>query len=201
LFSPIHPKIHYAFDRISANFFTAIAREYGDGVTGKAVSTYFDRAKKDPYWDRTKSVADIRTENGGTTAVKTSTPRKRAPKGSAKKAAAMMGDGDDEETSEFNDTPSKKKTPLNKVCGGRVTKSGRAKPISYVGQDADENEEEVEEDEEPIVKMEDTPASSNGDGYENGNGYGDHGYKNGYAVSGADETETFYAAAEDYGEV
>ena len=94
----------------------------------------------------------------------------------------MMEDGDDEEMSEFNETPSKKKTPLNKVRAGRVTKGGRAKPVSYADKDTDE------EDQDTIIKMEEAPVSSNGDYYENG-----------YPLGGT-EQDHFYAAEEDYGE-
>ncbi|TVY40899.1 hypothetical protein LSUB1_G002346 [Lachnellula subtilissima] len=187
--------------REAADMLAVIAREYGDSVTGKAVSGYFERVKKDPHWDRTKSVADISIEGTPKTpkTPKTATPRKRGPK--AKKGAAQ-DDGDDSELQEF-DTPSKKKATINKVKGGRVTKTGRAKPLSYAGQDMDEDDEEEVEDEGRTVKMEDAPVSSNGDGFEDGNGYEDHGHQNGYAVIGADEHdehENFYNAAEDYGE-
>ncbi|TVY90622.1 hypothetical protein LAWI1_G001157 [Lachnellula willkommii] len=168
--------------RDAAEMLAAIAREFGDGVTGKAVSGYFERVKKEPHWDRTKSIADIITE--GTP--KTPTPaRKRAAKG---KKAAARDDGDDEEPQEF-DTPSKKKTPLNKVKGSRVSKASRAKqqPLSYAGQDLEDDEEELED--EQMVKMENIPVSSNG-----GNG---HEY--GYAVTG-DDQENYYDAGEDYGE-
>ncbi|TVY23941.1 hypothetical protein LHYA1_G007407 [Lachnellula hyalina] len=183
--------------REAADMLAVIAREYGDGVTGKAVSGYFERVKKEPHWNRNKSVADISIE-GTPKTPKTATPRKRAPK--AKKGASQ-DDGDDSEPQEF-DTPSKKKATLNKVKGGRVTKTGRAKALSYAGQDMDEDEEE-EEDGGRMVKMEDAPVSSNGDGFEDGNGYEDHGHQNGYAVIGADEhdeQDNFYNAAEDYGE-
>lgn len=143
--------------------------------------------KKEPHWDRTKTIADISIDGNS----KTSTPRKpRTPKG---KKAAAQDDGDDEEQ-EF-DTPSKKKTPLNKVKGSRVTKGSRAKQTpSYAGQDVEDDEEEVDDDRQ--VKMEDVPVSYNG-----GSGSGDHEYgHSGYAVTGADESENFYNAAEDYGE-
>ncbi|TVY48223.1 hypothetical protein LOCC1_G001881 [Lachnellula occidentalis] len=182
--------------REAADMLAVIAREYGDGVTGKAVSGYFERVKKEPHWDRTKSTADKTIDgNPKTGTPKTPTPRKpRTPKG--KKGAAAQDDGDDEEPQEF-DTPSKKKTPIHKTKGGRVTKS-RGKQQNYVGQDMDEDDEDAE-DEGRMVKMEDAPVSSNGD-FENGNGYEDNGYENQYAVTGADQHENFYNAAEDYGD-
>ncbi|KAH6703270.1 hypothetical protein BKA61DRAFT_419198, partial [Leptodontidium sp. MPI-SDFR-AT-0119] len=90
----------------------AIAGSYGEGVTGKAVSTYFERARKETHWDLTKTAA----ENGAGGSAK-KTPAKRTP--SKKKTAAVKGEnGDDDES--MPDTPSK--SALNKVKGGRVTK-------------------------------------------------------------------------------
>ncbi|TVY62724.1 hypothetical protein LSUE1_G006157 [Lachnellula suecica] len=162
----------------------AIAREYGDGVTGKAVSTYFERARKEPSWNR------------GDTPVKTpGSGRKRGPKGSAKKAASSMEDTPDDDDEETYDTPSKKKGANNKTMGGRITKSSprKVQRKNYQGMDDDEEEDHDNESEEPFVKNEnhnDSFAVSN-NGYHNGNDYGEE--HEGHA-------ETFYAAAEDYGD-
>lgn len=140
-FSPPQPSIH--FQGIFANYFTAIAREYGDGVTGKAVSTYFERTRKDPNWQRTDN-AYLGAENGS--AKKSPTKRGKG----AKKATPAKGSsaGDDEEES-FESTPSKK-TPLNKVKNGRVTKAsgGRAKAKVNYQDDSDDDEEELIKDED-----------------------------------------------------
>lgn len=49
-------------------------------------------------------------------AASTSTPRKRTPK------KAVKDEGNDDDHEDLDGTPSKKKTPLNKVQNGRVTK-------------------------------------------------------------------------------
>lgn len=160
LFSPIHSQYHVASKRTPANFSTAVAREYGEGVTGKAVSTYFERAKKDPNWDRSRSAADNKI---GTPKP---TPRKRGPKGSAKKATTNNTETDDEEN--FEGSPSKKGI-LNKTQGGRVEKhrNGRAKAVNY--NEEDSADEEGGND-TPNVKME---ALDFGNGHiVNGNGNG-----------------------------
>jgi hypothetical protein len=132
---------------------------------------------------------------------------------------ATMDDDDDTETqSAFDETPTKKKTPLNKTAGGRVTKpsSGRAKPrLNYA--EPDDEDEELEEGftivkSEPSSNPFSTNGNSNGNGhghvnghanghaYSNGhenNGYGNDYEGNGYTASGAEET-FFAAAGEEY---
>ena len=205
LLSSPHTHTHYAFRESLANFFIAIAREYGDGVTGKAVSTYFERARKDPNWDRSRSAADIKSEG---TPVKTPASRKRGQSKNSKKTATT--DEDDTEV-QFDETPTKKKTPLNKTAGGRVTKpsSGRAKPrLNYA--EPDDEDDELN-DEVTIIKSENASnpfisnGHSNGNGNSNGhshsNGHDDNGFGNDYEENGynASSAETFYAAAgEEY---
>lgn len=159
--------------RTFANSFTAIAREYGDGVTGKAVSTYFERARKDPSWQRT----DSSSPGDGATPAKA----KRGGgggRGRGKKAAAPTnGNGvtggsgeDDDEEGNFDETPSKK-APLNKTKAGRVTKTsgGRAKKnINYA---------EDDDDEENMVKDEGETGGYMDINY--GNGHNDNGAGNG----------------------
>ncbi|KAL5315806.1 hypothetical protein ACEPPN_016678 [Leptodophora sp. 'Broadleaf-Isolate-01'] len=158
---------------------SAIAGSYGEGVTGKAVSTYFERARKETHWDLTKTAA----ENGAGGSAK-KTPAKRTP--SKKKTAAVKGEnGDDDES--MPDTPSK--SALNKVKGGRVTKTttprrNAAKPVNY---------EESEDDEVGLqgrAKVElmsdddiSSPTYGNGHGAVQ-NGHSGHGYSNGYNGNG-----------------
>jgi len=153
-----HPGLKLNYD--------AIAGQFGDGVTGKAVSGYFERARKEPHWDLTKSMA----ENGSAkkTPVKRATPAKR-------KAAAVKGeDGDDDEMAE---TPSKKaKGPRAKA----TPRGGSKKAVNYQEtSDVDDEEgmggpvkaEKVVEYEEDIGAPEygNPQYASNGNG--NGNGY------------------------------
>ncbi|OWP05338.1 hypothetical protein B2J93_8080 [Marssonina coronariae] len=83
----------------------AIARQSGDSVTGKDVSTYFKRVKH-RNWQRTTN--DVISDGGS------------AKKAKVKKEFPADGGEDDESMA---GTPSKNKTPLNKVKGGRVTKT------------------------------------------------------------------------------
>jgi hypothetical protein len=136
---------HPTLRRIHANFSIAIAREYGDGVTGKAVSERFVRLKREPEWDLSNSV----TENGGAKA----TPRKRATPAkprSSKKKSVEVSDDDDED---INETPSKKfKGSLNKTMSGRVTKTTPARASRpALGAFAEKSSGDEEED---IVKTE-----------------------------------------------
>ncbi|RDL36409.1 uncharacterized protein BP5553_05761 [Venustampulla echinocandica] len=117
-------------DAIAMRAGAAIANQYGEGVSGKAVSTYFERARKDPHWNLSNTV----TENGGTPA------KSRTPRGPAKKRVVKNEDDDDDEEEEA--TPSKKpKAPLHKVKNGRVAKqNGRARvPAPYVDEEDDDD--------------------------------------------------------------
>ncbi|KUJ17355.1 uncharacterized protein LY89DRAFT_52081 [Mollisia scopiformis] len=201
MFSP--PSSSLQFEHL-LTISTAIAREYGDGVTGKAVSTYFERAHKDPSWQRTNSPSIGGDGNGGPvkkTPVKRGSRAKKAAPAFNGKRMGSSGDDDEEEVS-FN-TPSKK-TPLNKVKGGRVAKAsgGRAKaPVSYA-EPSDEDDDEME-----MVKQE----RDVGSGFEdinhnahNGNGNGtssfeDPSFSQGYAEG--DEAKDYYDAEEENYEV
>ncbi|RDW83019.1 hypothetical protein BP5796_04510 [Coleophoma crateriformis] len=89
----------------------AVADKYGEGVTGRAVSERFFRLKKEPAWN-----LDL-TENADGGAVRT--PKKaRTPK--KNKVAIAEDDEDDDDENEFP-SPSKKST-LNKIKNGRVSK-------------------------------------------------------------------------------
>lgn len=120
-----------------------MAGQFGQGVTGKAVSERFVRMKREPCWNLS---IDTDTTGDGSTPAKV-TPRKRGSRGtpkSAKAAAAMNGSGeDDDEGSEFGATPSKKKTVLNRVKNGRVTKPKGGKSASASFTDPDEDEEDM----------------------------------------------------------
>ncbi|KAG9236713.1 hypothetical protein BJ875DRAFT_362080, partial [Amylocarpus encephaloides] len=117
------------------------AREYGEGVSGKAVSTYFERAKKDPQWNLTNTIAaNLGGASAKTTPKKRGTPNKRKSTAAKKTAICDDDDSDDEEQI----SPKKQKTVLSKVCSGRVTKSsGRnaSKVINNYDKETDENEE------------------------------------------------------------
>lgn len=122
---------------------------------------------------------------------------------------SMDDDEDTETQSAFDETPTKKKTPLNKVAGGRVTKPSSARSkrsVNYT--ESDHEDDEVDED-FTIVKAQ--PASnpfapnghSNGNGNGNSlanghdnNGYGNDYEENGFTASGAENT--YFAAAEEY---
>jgi hypothetical protein len=127
-----------------------------------------------------------------------STPRKGQPKTTPKKQAIKNGSGedDDDEGSSF-ETPSKKKTPLNKVKGGRVQKnSGRSRtgPLSYA-----EPEDDEEDYEEGIVKneMDVDELQVHSNGYGNGNGYHNGGIgSSGYGLEEEDDAEQFHDVRE-----
>ncbi|CZR56747.1 uncharacterized protein PAC_06636 [Phialocephala subalpina] len=185
----------------------AIAREYGDGVTGKAVSTYFERAKKDPSWQRA---------NNSSPGADGATPAKAkrgggAGRGRGKKAAAPPTNGngvtggsgeDDDEEGGFDETPSKK-TPLNKTKGGRVAKPSSGRPKKAVNY----QESDDEEDDMKLVKYE--GGDVNGGGFQdinygNGhNGNGNHSFQEpdfsqGYVnVAEGGENETWYDAGDN----
>lgn len=157
-----------------ANFFTAIAREYAqDGVTGKAISSHFDRMRKDPLWDLTNNPVD---GIAATPATPTKKAAPRAPRGSGKKVspkkkkAAQDDEDEDDEESVTNESPSKPN--LNRVQTGRVTKArATAKPKSiYIESDAESDGETAIKQE--IPSMYSAPASnghaSNGNGFSNG---------------------------------
>jgi hypothetical protein len=140
-------------DRTFANYFTAIAAQYGEGITGKAVSTYLERAKKDPHWNIANSIQ----ENGGA-AKKPRTPKAKKVQGA-------------------DESPTKRKTPLNKTQSGRVAKTpgsgrGRSAKINYAAEDENEDDNEDvnvkgEHDEEA---EDDMAVHANGNGHDMGNG-------------------------------
>lgn len=169
-----HPRLH-SFERTHADysFLAAISQNFGEGVTGRAVSERMLRMKKEPDWN----LANTMAEN---LAPQKSTPGKRAtnkstPTSSAKKGFKMnMNDGGsaDDDDESFDPSPSKKKGALNKVKSGRIAKPhGRASQASYA--------EETDEDEEQYpVKGED--GADNMNGYHHGNGYDDDGHEDQY---------------------
>lgn len=56
------PTTHSVLGGTFANYFTATASQFGEGASGKAISTYFERLKKDPHWNLANTLA----ENGAT---------------------------------------------------------------------------------------------------------------------------------------
>ncbi|KAI9647274.1 hypothetical protein NHQ30_003657 [Ciborinia camelliae] len=132
----------------------ATAEKYGDGTTGKAISTRFERMRKEPSWDLSTPPANTNKVLG--------TPKKRAPrtpsKKSAKKTAASSEEANEDDDSDIEMvTPSKKgslikKEALNKVKGGRVEKKpntpGRAAKNGI--KNYNESDDEGEDDEVTI---------------------------------------------------
>jgi hypothetical protein len=178
LLSSLLPPRHQPliFDRTFANYFTAIAAQYGEGVTGKAVSTYFERAKKDPHWNRANSIE----ENGGS-ATKARKPRTPKPK-------KEKVDGD------VDDSPTKKpKTPLNKTQGGRVAKtpgSGRGRPAKNYA----EPEENEDDNEDFHVKGEHDEEADDDMAVQHANGNGHDMGNNGWSNSG----DVYYDPEDEY---
>ncbi|RDW71480.1 hypothetical protein BP6252_08043 [Coleophoma cylindrospora] len=108
----------------------AVADKYGEGVTGRAVSERFFRLKKEPAWN-----LDL-TENADGGAVRT--PKKtRTPK--KNKVAIAEDEDEDDDENEFP-SPSKK-SGLNKVKNGRVSKPSPRKGAnglsSFISLDSD----------------------------------------------------------------
>lgn len=129
----------------------------------------------------------------------TTTPRKRGPKATPKKTKGE--NGDDDEDSSFDNTPTKKGT-LNKVKGGRVTKpAGHRRVTSNVNYNEEDDEAEGENGlsvkSEPMDNISDEfqVHEGNGNGYGNGhNAFGDDNDMDDYGVE--DEHEV-YVDAED----
>jgi hypothetical protein len=66
--------------------FIATAAQYGEGASGKAVSTYFERLKREPHWNLANSIAD----NNNSSPVKGASGRKpRAQKTTPAKKPAV----------------------------------------------------------------------------------------------------------------
>ncbi|KIM99632.1 hypothetical protein OIDMADRAFT_55547 [Oidiodendron maius Zn] len=85
----------------------AVANNFGQGITGKAVSERMLRMKKEDAWN-----LNINREIASTPRGKKATPKKKV------EDDAQFVDDDEEDLT----TPSKKKGPLNKVNNGRITK-------------------------------------------------------------------------------
>jgi hypothetical protein len=123
-------------------FCVAIAGQYKQGISGKAVSERFIRMRREDCWDLSTNTDPV--GNGGTPAK--GTPRKRntpAKNGGKKNGNGVTGEenGDEDDESDFGTTPSKKKGVLNKTKGGRVAKANggaKSKAKSF-----DEDDDEV----------------------------------------------------------
>jgi hypothetical protein len=188
-----------------ANIFLAIADKFGEQTTAKAISTRFERYKKEPHWNLTNTIS----ENGGvgkgpstalgagggagagaaaSTRGAPKTPRKPkvGRKGKAKKETDDW-DVDDDEVDDIvmtgdsgNSAFKKEKDALRKTIGGRVQKTpskrSASKAASYVESDLDEDDE---------VDIQDGEYISDSGAAENGSGNGMHikqevgGYGNG----------------------
>lgn len=160
----------------------AIASSYGEGASGKAVSTYFERVKKDNQWNLTNTIAE-NASNAGSAIKKT--PRKKTP--AKRKGGAQASDGD---SADEEETPSKK-SAMNKVASGRVTKARSAtKKGKYAEPESDvEDQDDQEEMGSRGVKKEEMGGFADAPGHQAGsfnNGFsGETGYNGGgsqYAV-------------------
>ncbi|TGO85062.1 hypothetical protein BPOR_0435g00050 [Botrytis porri] len=198
IFYPFHPGVDITHLRLHISFSTA--EKFGDGVTGKAVSTRLERMRKEPAWDLDSPPGT--NDSLGTTPKKARA--QRTPKKSAKKAATSSNEGDDVSDMDMA-SPSKKGSPvkkenLNKVKGSRVEKkpatpsrAAKSNIKSYVDSD-DEGDDDL------IIKDEDVGAYDFGraaDGDEDmlgGGGFGGHGHGNGHVMEGDDveEEDVFY---------
>ncbi|PSS23213.1 hypothetical protein M430DRAFT_214677 [Amorphotheca resinae ATCC 22711] len=119
-----------------------------------------------------------------------STPRKRTP--SKKKVEQYTGSNEDDDE-DFNfSTPSKTKTPLNKVKNGRVVKKQQKDDRNMLSSftDIDNNDD----DEVQIVKKEAKPQMSF-NGMENGQGFS-RGFGHSY-VEDQDEDQDIYEDADE----
>jgi hypothetical protein len=98
----------------------AIADKYGEDTTAKAVSTRFERLKKEPDWLGNDGVSRTNNKIAGPK----STPRKtnKPKKSAAGKGNSEEGDNNSDDE-ELENTPTKAKGLLNKTQGGRVTKT------------------------------------------------------------------------------
>jgi len=161
-----------------------IADKYGEDVTAKAVSTRFERLKKEPQWQLTNSLSGSNGASNGNAPVK---PKAAPRKKKNIDAAGSCNEDDDEDFDEKK--PSPKKSTLNKTQGGRVSKPQT--PRKNGSFNANMAAITVpSDDEDTIIKHE---AASNG--------FGRKGYGNSFAVdddAGEDDGAEFYEA-NDYG--
>ena len=115
----------------------------------------FEKLRKGTAWD-----LSINTDTGdGNGSAPKSTPRKRAAKGTPKKAAKAEGSGgSDDDGSSFDNTPSKKgKSALKKVMSGRVSKPRAKAGVTSYAEDDDEDEMAVKPEDDngtlPLAKF------------------------------------------------
>ncbi|KAM0160846.1 hypothetical protein ACHAQE_004440 [Botrytis cinerea] len=196
--------LEHRFRPIKAAAKNATADKYGDGVTGKAISTRFERMRKESAWDLNSPP--------GTNDFLGTTPKKgraqRTPKKNAKKAAVSSNEEGDDDSDMEMPTPSKKGSPvkketINKVKGGRVEKKP-ATPSravknaikSYVDSDDDGDDDFIIKDED--FSAYDFGRAAEGDEdmlaggvFDGGNGNG-HGYGHGNGNNVAEEEDVFY---------
>ncbi|ELR08899.1 hypothetical protein, variant [Pseudogymnoascus destructans 20631-21] len=119
--------------------YSAIADKYEEGVTAKAVSTRFERLKKESSWLGNSTNGDV--------------PRSAAPKAprtpKKKVVKKNASDEDNEDDEELESSPSKftPKESLNKTKGGRVAKARTPRKAAaaiptYVESGAEEDEDD-----------------------------------------------------------
>ncbi|KAM0186464.1 hypothetical protein ACHAPC_004545 [Botrytis cinerea] len=188
--------LEHRFRPIKAAAKNATADKYGDGVTGKAISTRFERMRKESAWDLNSPP--------GTNDFLGTTPKKgraqRTPKKNAKKAAVSSNEEGDDDSDMEMPTPSKKGSPvkketINKVKGGRVEKKP-ATPSravknaikSYVDSDDDGDDDFIIKDED--FSAYDFGRAAEGDEDMLSGGVFDGGNGNGNNV--AEEEDVFY---------
>lgn len=155
-------------------------------MTAKAVSTRFERLKKEPQWQLTNSFSGSNGASGGNG--NAPAKPKAAPRKKNVAAAGGSNEDDDEDFEEKKPTP--KKSTLNKTQGGRVSKPQT--PRKNGSFNANTSAITVpSDDEDDIIKSE-----AAGNGYHrNGNGYG-----NSFAMDDdAGEDDATYYEANNYG--
>ena len=130
-------------------------------MTAKAVSTRFERLKKEPQWQLTNSLSGSNGASNGNTPVKPKAVRRK------KKNVGATGSSNEDDDEDFDEKKSiLKKSTLNKTQGGRVSKPQT--PRKNGSFNANMAAMTVPSDDEDIIKSE-----AAGNGYSrNGNGYG-----------------------------
>lgn len=145
----------------------AIANSFGEGASGKAVSTYFERLKKDTQWNLANSIAD-NAANGGSARKATPRARKTPVKRKGAQGSDESGEGDEE-------TPPKKGS-MNKVQTGRVTKvRGFAKKTANYAEPESSGAEEDDDEGMMVHPVKEETMGMQGFSDIGSNGHGAHG--------------------------
>ncbi|KAF7887038.1 uncharacterized protein EAF02_003685 [Botrytis sinoallii] len=190
--------LEHRFRPIKAAAKNATAEKFGDGVTGKAISTRFERMRKEPAWALNSPLGT--NDSLGTTPKKARAPRS-AKKSTKKAAASSNEEGDDDSDMEMA-TPSKKGSPvkketINKVKGGRVEKKpatpSRAAKTNIKSYDEDIGAYDFGRAADGDEDMLGGGGFGHGYGHGNGNGHGlDLRLVHGNGGDGVEEEDVFY---------